>query len=610
MSWCTVVWSMIAGACLTLAGLNILVWWRQREAGGNLLFSLSAMATAAMAGCELWMMRAETPVEFGVALRWLHLPAWLMILSLVGFVRVYLRAGRLWLAWGVCVVRTLSLLLNFIFTPNLNYREITGLRHVPFLGETVAVAEGVSSPWMLIGQASLILLVVFVTDAAITVWRRGDRAKAIRVGGSMMFFVLVGTGQVILALWGIVHTPLTPSLFYLGIVASMAYELSDEVLRAAKMARELCESERRIDLASDAAGLGLWVWEVSRDEIWATSHCRAIFGFDADERITFVDFLARVHPQDREAAERGLRRALEKCEYYEGEYRLVLAVESGERWITAAGRVECDDSGAPLRMHGVCREITERRRSQQEAALLRQEIAHVGRVSMMGQLASALAHEINQPLSAILRNAEAAELFLQNSSPDLEEIRAILTDIRKDDQRAGAVIDRMRALLKRQALETRTLDVAELIEEVVRLTRADAAARRVKLEVEVPGGLRPAQGDRVHLQQVLLNLILNGMDALNGVSPQDRRVAVRARPDGARTIEIAVSDCGYGIPKDMLPHVFDPFFTTKAHGMGMGLPISRTIIEAHGGKLWAENNEDRGATFRFTLPTAEEADAS
>jgi C4-dicarboxylate-specific signal transduction histidine kinase len=312
---------------------------------------------------------------------------------------------------------------------------------------------------------------------------------------------------------------------------------------------------------------------------------------------------------DRDATERKVRLAVERCESYEGEYRLALPADS-ERWIVTAGRVQCHEAGGAWRMHSVIREITERRRAQKEAALLRQEIAHVGRVSMMGQLASALAHEINQPLGAILRNTEAAELFLQDASPDLGEIRAILADIREDDQRAGAVIERMRTMMKGDALETRTIDVAELLDEVTRLTRGDAVARKVKLDVDVPDDLLPVRGDRVHLQQVLLNLILNSMDALNGADPQDRRVAVSARLNGAQTIEIAVRDWGHGIPADKLAHVFDPFFTTKATGMGMGLPISRTIIEAHGGELWATNNEDRGATFHFTLKTAQEVAAS
>src|SRR5260221_5995411 len=190
MSWVTIIWAMIAFACLTLALVHVLVWWRRREARANLFFALTAVATAVFAGCELWMMRAETPGAFGTAVRWAHVPAWVLIVSRVGFVRLYLRAGRLWLAWTVCAVRTLSLILNCVCTPNLNYREITALRPVSFLGETVVVAEGVPNPWMLIGQLSLLLLVIFVADAAITVWRRGDRRQAAVVGGSMGLFVV------------------------------------------------------------------------------------------------------------------------------------------------------------------------------------------------------------------------------------------------------------------------------------------------------------------------------------------------------------------------------------------------------------------------------------
>lgn len=231
----------------------------------------------------------------------------------------------------------------------------------------------------------------------------------------------------------------------------------------------------------------------------------------------------------------------------------------------------------------------------------------MGRVSMMGQLASALAHEINQPLGAILRNAEAAELFLQSASPDLDEIRGILADIRRDDQRAGSVIDRMRGLLKRHNLDTRPVDLGDLVCDVAALVRADAVARHVELSLEVPGRLPPVLGDRVHVQQVLLNLILNGLDAMNGTNRENRLVTVSARLDETHSIEIAVSDTGHGISVDKLQQVFDPFFTTKPNGMGMGLAISRTIIEAHGGKLWAENKNGGGAVFRFTLPIAKEA---
>ena len=370
----------------------------------------------------------------------------------------------------------------------------------------------------------------------------------------------------------------------------------------------LRENEERMSLAVDAANFGIWIRDLARNEIWASDKWRELFGFAPSERLELDHILQRLHPDDREALQGVFAKALAGGGSYETEFRLILP-DGGIRWISSQGRVERSSNGQPVRIRGASRDVTAGKQAELETQLLRQEVTHVGRISMMGQLATALAHEINQPLGAILRNAEAAELFMQDASPDLDEIRAIVADIRKDDQRAGAVIDRMRGLLKRQSLNTRALHVGELIGDVKALVRADSAARQVKLDVNVPSDLPPVRGDRVHLQQVLLNLILNGMDALNGASLEDRRISVTALLDGAQTVEIAVSDTGTGIPAEKLAHIFDPFFTTKLNGMGMGLPISRTIIEAHGGRFWAENNNSGGATFRFTLPIAEEAAA-
>ena len=608
----TIIWSMVASTCLTLAGIYLLVWFRNRTAWAYLFFSLAAVGTAAFAPCELWVMRAQTPAEFGTAMRWAHVPLMLWVVSFVWFVWFYLGAGRQWLAWAVCGLRTVAILANFLTGQNLNYREITALRHVPFLGESVAVPESVVNPWSLVGQLSGLVFLIFVVDASITVWRRGDRRKALMVGGSIALFLLAATGEPTLVIWWKVPIPIVLSVPFMGLVAAMGYELSRDVIRASQLVRELQateaglrESEERLSLAFDAADLGIWVRDLTRHEIWASDRWRKLFGFAPLERLEFDAILQRLHPDDREGVRQTMGRAVAGEGRYETEFRVML-LDGGTRWISSHGRVEFDGKGKPIRILGASRDFTDRKRTEQEAQILRQEIAHVGRVSMMGQLASALAHEINQPLGAILRNAEAAELFMQNTSPDLDEIRAILADIREDDQRASRVIERMRGLLKRHDLETRALEVGELVRDVADLVRVDASARHVKLGVDVPGDLPLVRGDRVHLQQVLLNLILNGMDALNGASPENRRVTVTARLDGTQTIEIEVSDAGHGIPADKFAHIFDPFFTTKPNGMGMGLPISRTIIEAHHGRLWAENNNGSGAAFRFTLPVEQE----
>jgi signal transduction histidine kinase len=245
-----------------------------------------------------------------------------------------------------------------------------------------------------------------------------------------------------------------------------------------------------------------------------------------------------------------------------------------------------------------------RRRRRAEAEILnhRAEIAHVTRVAALGQLTSAIAHELNQPLGAILRNTEAAEIFLQKDQPDLAEVRTILADIRKDDERAGAVIERMRNMLKRRVPELRPLDLGELLAETIALAKPDARARHVALNLQIPASLPKVRGDRVQLQQVVLNLVLNGMDAMNGAPRPERVMTLCARAEDDRWVEVSVSDRGGGISTENLDRLFEPFFTTKTDGLGMGLAVSQTIIEAHGGKLWGGNNTPHGAIFKFTLP--------
>jgi signal transduction histidine kinase len=244
-----------------------------------------------------------------------------------------------------------------------------------------------------------------------------------------------------------------------------------------------------------------------------------------------------------------------------------------------------------------------RRQAQRALREHREHLAHAGRVSALGQLASALTHELNQPLGAIRRNVEAAELFLQRVPPDYAEVRAILADILKDDIRAGEVIDRMKVLLRRRNPESKPLVIGELAKEVVRFVRPDAIVHKIDCELEIPPDLPAARGDRVHVQQVLLNLLLNSMDAMKDTPEGERRLRVSARLADSGEVEVAVSDSGSGISEDKLPHLFEPFFTTKPAGMGMGLAISRNIVEALGGRIWAENRPCGGACFRFTLPT-------
>ena len=388
------------------------------------------------------------------------------------------------------------------------------------------------------------------------------------------------------------------------IIAVQAALIVGLLLQRARRRRaeaQLRESQEFMELSTSAGELGLWVRDLEGGELWANPRLRSLFGFGENDVLRFDDVLARIHPDDRSQTVSLIQHAQENGVPFEADFRILN--NGTERWIAAKGQSVGNAPGSALRRMGALSDITTRKNAELEAQRHRDELAHVSRVSMMGQLASALAHELNQPLGAILRNAEAAELFLQASPPDLQELRAILADIRKDDQRAGAVIDRMRALLKRRESQWSELDLNAVTEEVAGLLRFDAEARLVKLTLELSRSVPGVRGDRVQLQQVLLNLILNAMDAMNGCETGRRCVAVCVRPR-EEEVEVAVSDSGHGISADNVKRLFEPFFTTKTSGMGMGLAISRTIIEVHGGRLWAENNPAGGATFRFTLPVA------
>src|SRR6266404_2025098 len=825
MSWVTVIWSIGSGACLTLALMHVVIWCTDR-ARANLLFAIMATAVAVFAALELAMMRAETPGQFGVAVRWLHVPAWVVVASLVGFVRLYLRAGRRWLAWTVVGVRTVSLILNFIFSPNINYRQITALRHVSFLGEPVSVAAGVPNPWMLVAQLSLLLLIIFVTDATITVWRRGDRRQALIVGGSILLFVTAATAEGIVIAWGIISIPVSVSLFYQAIVAAMACELSYDVLHAAAFTRRLqaseaalLESEARINLAANAANLGLWLWNIPGDELWVTEEWRKLFGFTDSEPVTSDRWLQVVHPGDRERTKQLVQHMFEHGGEHENEYRITWP-DGSTRWILGHGSVELDERGKPAFARGVSRDITKRKiaeeqlresearfravadsapvliwmsgpdklctffnkgwldftgrsleqelgngwaesvhredldrcldvyqnsfnarqpftmeyrlrrndgeyrwvldngiprfasdgaflgyigscigiterklaeekfrlvidaapnamimvdsagvisfanapaatvfgyslseligrhietliperfrdrhvgyrdgflsepstramgagrdlfgrrkdgsefpvevglnpihtteglsvlasvidisaRKEAELEHERQnmELARVGRVAVMGELAASLAHEVNNPIGAIVANASAGQRLLAAGKIGTEELTELLADIAADGRRAGEVIQSIRNMVRKGEARRCLTPIGDTIRQLLRIVHADAIGRDVKVTAEVGPDACQVWGDPVQLLQVLLNLALNALEAMSAFPPDARRLFIRASRDGNGDILVSVRDTGPGFPSGMAEELFEPFFQQNPKEPEWGWPF-------------------------------------
>ena len=603
MNWIEVAWTMIGSASLMLAVIHLFVWFKQRSKPAHLWFFGLAVGVSALGVLELMAMEASTPGDYAIAGRWVQVPLFGVVACLVAFVHAYFGTGRTWLAYTTVATRGLALVLNFTTAGvSVLHQDVTGLAHVALLGGAViSTPIAVLSPWAVVPQISNVLLVAFVADASLALWRRGDplaRRRAALVGGA--FIVLIGAATVssflITAGWLRAPTLVTP-LFFL-VILSMGYELGWDVLHAAQLSQDLRESERRMELAGQAAELAFWSWNSLRDDMWISAKGHALFELDPSPGIRFDDLMLRVHPDDRQGLQESIKRALESSSTFEREVRL--ALPSGQpRWIAVRGQVE-RRGDTQVVVRGVALDITARSRLEREAAQQRGELAHLSRVATLGELSGSLAHEINQPLMGILSNAQAAQRFMAGDNVNLDEVREILADIVEDDKRAGEVIRRLRALLRKGEVQRGVLDVNNVVDDVLRLTRNDLMNRDVTLNTELSPQLPPILGDRIQLQQVLLNLVMNACDAME--TSGTREVSIRTRCVDSQGIEVSVSDRGIGVLPADLERIFEPFVTTKEHGTGLGLSVCRTIVVAHGGRLWAENNTDRGATFRFTLP--------
>jgi two-component system, LuxR family, sensor kinase FixL len=281
---------------------------------------------------------------------------------------------------------------------------------------------------------------------------------------------------------------------------------------------------------------------------------------------------------------------------WENEFRLRRA-DGLHAHVHEQGFIVRDSRGDARKMIAAIADVTERRDTED----LAHRLAQASRLTAMGEMAASIAHEINQPMSAILSNVDAAEMLLDAGVIEQDELRAILADIRSDDLRASEIVRHIRSLAKKQELESTTFDPNELVRSALRLAQASARGRHVAMH-GIYGVVPPVHGDKIHVQQVVLNLIFNAMDAMREAAADDRVLVVQTTTAGSGIVKISVRDRGHGIRPEEFDRIFDSFYTTKADGLGLGLSIARSLIFAHGGRIWAENNSDRGAIFTFTLP--------
>ena len=360
------------------------------------------------------------------------------------------------------------------------------------------------------------------------------------------------------------------------------------------------QTEQLFQLAAEVSHLGIWDWDETTGKLVWDDAMREIFHVPREAEVTLDVFYGAVYPPDLERLKQVWRRAVERGLPYEFEYR-IRGPNGAIGWVHARGRGYYDDKGKPLRMIGIVLNITDRKQAEEEARHRREQINLLGRASLLGEMTASIAHEVNQPLSSIMSNAGAGQRFIDRGNVDIATLREILLDVETDAHRAYEIIRNIRETMKKGGTVRRPIDANAIVTQVIRMLQPDSAARSVELTTSLANDLPMVTADPVQIQQVLINLLSNALDAMHETPLEQRELHIVTARNGDGTIVLGVRDRGGGIAPEVRKQLFDQFFTTKEKGLGMGLSIVRSIVEAHGGKIEAENDGD-GARFSFTLP--------
>jgi PAS domain S-box-containing protein len=374
-----------------------------------------------------------------------------------------------------------------------------------------------------------------------------------------------------------------------------------DVTERTRAEERLRDSERRYTLATTAAHVGVWDWDLQTNQVYVDSSINADLGIESrgPGRLA-LEWARLLHPADLDQARKRIAAHVEgRVPSVELECRL-FHEDGTVRWFVARGAIVERAAGRPIRASGTATDITERKEAEEALHRAQTELARMSRMSALGELAASIAHEIDQPLCAIVANANACMHWLEGHGAELGEVREALTDVVADSNRASQVIRRTRELFRNAPVEHTAIDLNQVIREVIALAQSRADRIHVRFSTDLAGDLPHVMGDRIQLQQVIFNLIVNGLDAMRDVD-RERYLNLRTWRETSDVL-VAVSDTGTGLDPRKADRIFDPFFTTKPEGMGMGLAITRSIVQAHGGRLWAVPNPTGGATFHIVLP--------
>ena len=378
-------------------------------------------------------------------------------------------------------------------------------------------------------------------------------------------------------------------------------ETNNDITERKRAEEELRQSEAELRQLVDVIPQQVFVFDVDWSPVFANRRELEYTGLTSEE-MQSKDEVARIfHPEDLKKLEVARERARSDGAPFEMEAR-IRGKDGGHRWFLIRDNPLCDEQGRILRWYGTRTDIEDRKRAEEARSKAQADLAHVNRVSLLGELAASIAHEVNQPLSGVVSNASACLRWLAAESPDLEEVREATHDIVRDGKRAGEVVARIRALTRMAAVPKEKLDLNETIREVLTLVGDEARRNSVIVQTQFAEDLSSVAGDRVQLQQVVLNLVMNAMEAMSNVGDRLRELVISTRNVDADHVQATVEDSGIGLDANTIGKIFGSFYTTKPGGMGMGLSICRSIVQAHGGRIWAVGKDGPGTIFHFTVP--------
>lgn len=572
---------MVSAASLTVGLIHLRMCFERTNRLSHLLFVVSTFSLATYALVERAMMQTLSPAEYGQLLRWQHIPVAIFIISVAWFVHLYLRAGRKWLLYSLSALRITALILNFVLTPNLNFRELTAIERISFLGETVSVPVGVPNPLMVVGQASLLLFVIFCVDAVFGVWRLKHLKRGLTIGTTIGIFSISSLTMSISVFWGFLQVPLIASPFFIFVVFAMGYELGRDVQQAARLAEDIRKREADLEeslfqlrLSAGAAGVGVWSRNVPENVISANEKWREIFEYSPSAAITFDDYLSRVHPDDRAKVKQALKAAEDAGGIFDTEYRIELQT-GGTRWIGSLGGFDFED-GRPIRYRGASVDITKRKLAEKAAHDLSQKLINA-QERERARLARELHDDFSQSLA--LLSIQLNELARAPVDADIvgERVRSLSEQI----QHLSSDVHRISHELHPAKLEQLGLEAA-----LRGFCREIGSTHPLKVEFDASNVPRSLTNDLSLCMYRVTQELLQNVVKHSGAD----HAHVTLASDGSE-ITLTVSDNGCGFKVE-----------NESPSGSLGLISMSERIRAVQGTMTVESNGTRGTRITARAP--------